>query len=69
MQNDFIVMNILISIWIFLFISSKIEMSSRLQIVECENGRSNGKSKKQYDRTGHETGGGHVQSDHPTSYV
>lgn len=41
-------------------------MSSRLQIVECENGR-NGKSKKQYDRTGHETGGGHVQTDHPTS--
>lgn len=43
-------------------------MSSRLQIVDCADGRNNGKSKKQYDRTGHETGGnGHVQSDHPTS--
>lgn len=47
------------------------EMSSRLQIVECENGKRNSKpTKKQYDRTGHETGGnGHVQTDHPTSYI
>ncbi|XP_055303517.1 proton-coupled amino acid transporter-like protein CG1139 [Sitodiplosis mosellana] len=51
------------------------EMSSRLQILDCENGRSNGKPmKKQYDRSGHETGGGGagghgIQSDHPTSYV
>lgn len=51
-----------------------VEMSSRLQIVDCENGRSNGKPmKKQYDRTGHETGGGGavgghgIQPDHPTS--
>lgn len=43
-------------------------MSSRLQIVDAENGRSHAKHKKQYDRTGHETGGnGHVQADHPTS--
>lgn len=50
-------------------------MSSRLQILDCENGRSNGKPmKKQYDRSGHETGvggvggGGHgIQADHPTS--
>lgn len=47
-------------------------MSSRLQILDCENGRSNGKPmKKQYDRSGHETGaggGGHgIQPDHPTS--
>lgn len=46
-------------------------MSSRLQIVDCENGKSQGKpKKKQYDRTGHETGGGNahgIQSDHPTS--
>ncbi|XP_031627301.1 proton-coupled amino acid transporter-like protein CG1139 [Contarinia nasturtii] len=49
------------------------EMSSRLQIMDCENGQSNGKSKKhQYDRTGHETGGGGghgIQPDHPTSYA
>lgn len=48
-----------------------VEMSSRLQIVDCENGKRNNKPiKKQYDRTGHETGGGgngHVQTDHPTS--
>lgn len=46
-----------------------LEMSSRLQIVDCENGKRNNKPiKKQYDRTGHETGGdGHFQSDHPTS--
>lgn len=68
-MNSFrIIMNMNIN-FDFMFISLKIEMSSRLQIVECENGRKNGKSKKQYDRTGHETGGGHVQSDHPTSYV
>lgn len=44
-------------------------MSSRLQILDCENGRSTNKPhKKQYDRSGHETGGnGHVQVDHPTS--
>lgn len=46
------------------------EMSSRLEILHCENGRSDGKPmKKQYDRAGHETGNGHPQPDHPTSYV
>lgn len=47
------------------------EMSSRLEILHCENGRSDGKPmKKQYDRTGHEAAhSSHPQPDHPTSYV
>lgn len=44
------------------------EMSSRLEILHCENGKSDGKSmKKQYDRTGHEANSSHPQPDHPTS--
>lgn len=46
-------------------------MSSRLQILDCENGKSTTKPhKKQYDRTGQEQSAhGHIQPDHPTSYL
>lgn len=50
--------------------------SSRLNIVDCANGKNNGAScKQQFDQNGHSAsnstgpgGGGHVSSDHPTSY-
>lgn len=50
--------------------------SSRLNIVECANGKNeSASSKRQFDQNGHSasnnaagSGGGHVQSDHPTSY-
>lgn len=47
--------------------------SSRLNIVDCANGKNSGaSSKQQFDHNGHSAsnaaGGGHVTSDHPTSY-
>lgn len=50
--------------------------SSRLNIVDCANGKNSGAtSKQQFDQNGHNAsngagggGGGHVTSDHPTSY-